>query len=105
MRKGILLLLLVIMFCSGCKVKDFTNIKPLTDFSVLKNGNVEIVWVEDDGRFRTLIVENDNFYPYEGESKVVETVSDGYFRRFIYLSEEDYARFTSEVKEKAWQEN
>ncbi len=98
MRKRILILILIMFVLSGCKPKDFTNIKPLIDFIVLDNGNVEIVLVEG-GRFRTTILESDNFYPYDGESKIVETILDGYYRMFVYLNEEDYERFANEVKE------
>ena len=99
MRKTVLLLLLLVLISSGCRrVQDFTNIKPLIDFIVLDNGNVEIVLVEG-GKFRTTILKPDKFYSYDGESKVIETILDGYYQMFVYLSEEDYERFANEIKE------
>lgn len=95
-RRTILLFLLIFLFCSGCsKAEDFVNIKPLTDFHMLDNGNVEIVWLEN-GRYKTIIVGPNSVYPHEGENEIIETLVDGYFQRFIYLNEEDYECFEKE---------
>ena len=96
MRKTILLLLVILILCSGChRVEPFTTLIPLRDFIVLDNGDVEAVWMQN-GRFRTIIISPENVYVYDGESEIIETLQDGYFKRFIYLSEEDYERFMNE---------
>ena len=99
MKKTILLVsLLITIFCSGCRPEPFTNVYPLTDFLILDNGNVEIVWVEND-RFRTIIVEPEVFYSYEGESEIITSLIDGYVQTYVYLNTEDYERFLDEIKE------
>lgn len=97
MKKTLLLILLIVtMLCSGCRPEPFTNVYPLTDFLILDNGNVEIVWVEN-GRYRTIIVKPEVFHLYEGESEIVTALIDGYVQTYVYLNPEDYERFLNET--------
>lgn len=86
--KRILVLLALLMLLTGCRPEQYTKTDQVSGFIVLDNGNVEFAAIRE-GRIYTVVLSLEDIYPYEGESKIIETSYD-YYNVYAYLSEEDY---------------
>ncbi len=93
--KRVFIILVLLILLTGCKPEQYTNIEPITGFIVLENGNVEFTTLSDNG-IGTMILEFEQIYSYDGESKIIITSYD-YYNVYAYLNKDDFEKLQEQM--------